>query len=178
MVADGHGVGEAGQRLFYLVFDEDGRDVLAACGDDQFLDSAGDEQSFLLDPAEVSRMEEALDVDGLGGVFRVFKIPHTNVPAPHAYLSLLVLLAQFVDFHLGAGDGSAHLQIVLLLLGGEQLGVGAAFGRGALGHPVAVSEEHVEAEEIFADGGVEGRRPEDEDVALVESEGGFHFVVD
>lgn len=156
MVADGHGVGEAGQRLLDLIFDENGRDVLAACGNDQFLDSASDEQPFLLDPAQITRVEEALNVDGLGSVFGVFEISHADVSAPHANLPLFVLLAQFVDFHLGPRDSSPHLQVVLLLLGGEQLRVGAAFGGSALGHSVPISQEHVEAEEIFADGGVEG----------------------
>lgn len=87
-VSDDHDVGEEGQGGAYLVFDEDWGYVLSSCRDDEFLDSAGDEEhAFGCDLAGVSGVEEALGVDGFLCFDWVFVVAHEGVASAVADLS-------------------------------------------------------------------------------------------
>lgn len=114
VVANQHGVGQTGQCLFDLVFDEDGGNVLPSFGDHQLFDPPGDEQEIVLVyPSHVPGMHVALLVDGLARLLSVIEVPHAHIPASHADLALLVGRTDLENLGLGPWDHVAHLQVPL-----------------------------------------------------------------
>mmetsp|Transcript_8476 Transcript_8476/g.31528 ORF Transcript_8476/g.31528 Transcript_8476/m.31528 type:complete len:346 (+) Transcript_8476:256-1293(+) len=103
------------------VFNRHWRDVLAAGGDDEFLDAAGDAEQVgvFIDRPNVTAVQPTFGVNAFLGLFQVVQVSHHDVTATKANLALALLVAasDVVELQLDARNGNTartRLEVVRL----------------------------------------------------------------